>query len=194
MRRRTCLCCLLGVVAATRLANAQISSTPRKIGYLHPATIDPDSPVVSMLRPKWRELGYFEGETILLRTAHGDVARLPELVAELVSLGVGVLIMVGPQAVRAAHAAAPTTPIIGIDLETDPLSAGLIRSWAKPGGNVTGLFLDQASLAGKWLELLREVEPRLKRTPPKPLRGPSGLKHLCRRSRFTSPSPRPAVS
>jgi putative ABC transport system substrate-binding protein len=163
MRRRTFLCCLLGAVAATRPTNAQISSAPRKIGYLHPATIDPGSPLMSMLRPKWRELGYVEGETILLRTAHGDVARLPGLVAELVSLGVGVLIMVGPQAVRAARAAAPATPIIGIDLETDPLSAGLIRSWAKPGGNVTGVFLDQASLAGKWLELLREVEPRLKR-------------------------------
>jgi putative ABC transport system substrate-binding protein len=123
----------------------------------------PDSPLLSILRPKWRELGYVEGETILLRTAAGDVTRLPDLIKELVGLGSGVLIMVGPQAVRAAHATAPTTPVIGIDLETDPIRAGFIQSWAKPGGNVTGMFLDQASLAGKWVELLKEVEPRLAR-------------------------------
>jgi putative tryptophan/tyrosine transport system substrate-binding protein len=77
MRRRTFLCCLVGAVAAARPARAQISSAPRKIGYLHPATIDPESLMMSNIRPKWRELGYVEGETILLRTAQGDVARQP---------------------------------------------------------------------------------------------------------------------
>lgn len=52
---------------------------------------------------------------------------------------------------------------MAVDLETDPVRAGFVSSWAKPGGNLTGLFLDQASLTGKWLELLREVEPGLKR-------------------------------
>jgi putative ABC transport system substrate-binding protein len=162
MHRRTFLYWLF-CVATTKPAAAQTSNRQRRVGYIHPATIDPDSALMTMLRPKWRQLGYVEGETILLRTAQGDIARLPALVEELLGLGVGVLIVVGPQAVRAAHAATSSVPLIGIDLETDPVRARLIESWAKPGGNMTGLFLDQSSMAGKWLELLREVEPRLKR-------------------------------
>jgi putative ABC transport system substrate-binding protein len=163
VRRRNFLQNLAGAVAAPALARAQAARPAGKIGYIHPATIDPDSSLMSMLRPHWRQLGYVEGETILLRTAHGDVARLPGLVAELIGLRVGVLIVVGPQTVRAAREATSVVPIVGLDLETDPIRAGLVRSWAKPGGNLIGLFLDQASMAGKWLELLREVEPRLKR-------------------------------
>ena len=157
--RRELLAALGGAAAAWPLA-ARAQSAPHEIGYLHPATIAPDSSLLSVLRPKWRELGYVEGETILLRTAAGDVTRLPDLIKELVGLGAGVLIMVGPQAVRAAHAVAPTTPLVGLDLETDPIRAGLIQSWAKPGGNVTGMFLDQASLAGKWVELLKGLVSR----------------------------------
>ena len=118
---------------------------------------------MSMLRPRWRELGYVEGETILLRSAQRDIARLPALLAELIGLGVDVLIVVGPQAVQAARAATSTVPIVALDLENDPVKAGLIASWTNPGGNMTGLFLDQASLAGKWLELLRQIAPSLKR-------------------------------
>jgi putative tryptophan/tyrosine transport system substrate-binding protein len=163
MRRRTFLLCLSCAVAATRSAEAQTSSAQHKIGYLHPATIDPGSSLMSVLRPRWRQLGYVEGKTILLRSAQGDITRLPGLVAELIGLGVDVLIVVGPQAVRAARATTSTTPIVALDLETDPVRAGFIASWTKPGGNMTGLFLDQASLAGKWLAMLREIAPHLRR-------------------------------
>jgi putative tryptophan/tyrosine transport system substrate-binding protein len=104
-------------LAAPHVAGAQTPNTPRRIGYLHPATIDPGSPVMSILQPTWRKLGYVEGETILLRTAQGDITRLPGLVAELLGLKVDVLIMVGPQAVRVARAA--TAP------RGDPLMAWL---------------------------------------------------------------------
>jgi putative ABC transport system substrate-binding protein len=79
-----------------------------------------------MLRPRWRQLGYVEGETILLRSAQGDITRLPGLVAELIGLGVDVLIVVGPQGVRAALATTSTIPIVALDLETDPVRAGFI--------------------------------------------------------------------
>ena len=118
MKRRTFLQSVAGAIVAPAIARAQAAKPAGKIGYLHPATIAPDSSLLSILRPKWRELAYVEGETILLRTAAGDVTRSPDLIKELVGLGAGVLIMVGPQAVRAAHAVAPTTPLVGLDLET----------------------------------------------------------------------------
>jgi putative ABC transport system substrate-binding protein len=84
-------------------------------------------------------------------------------VAELIALKVGVLIVVGPEAVRAASVTTKTMPIVAIDLETDPVRAVLAASFAKPAGNVTGLFMDQPSLAGKWIDLLREAAPTISR-------------------------------
>jgi putative tryptophan/tyrosine transport system substrate-binding protein len=86
---------------------------------------------------------------------------LPELVAELIRHEIGVLIGVGP-AVRAAHRTS-TVPIVAIDLETDPVRSGLIASLDRPGGNLTGLFMDQSSLAGKWIGLLRDAVPQIER-------------------------------
>jgi putative ABC transport system substrate-binding protein len=167
MKRREFLGLLGGSTVAWQLASpaakAQSSGAARKIGYLHPFQIDPRSFIGSLLRRRWLELGYVEGETVLLRSAQGDVTRMPMLIAELVGLGVDVLVVVGLAATKAALSTAPRTPVVAIDLETDPVRAGLISSWAKPGGNMTGLFLDQASLTGKWLALLREVKPDLKR-------------------------------
>jgi putative ABC transport system substrate-binding protein len=164
MQRREFMGLLGGAAVAWPMAaRAQSSGASRKIGYLHPFQIDPGSFINTLLGQRWRELGYVEGDTVLLRSAQGDVARMPQLIAELVGLGAGVLVVVGLPAVQAALAAAPNTPVVAIDLETDPVRAGLIGSWAKPGGNLTGLYLDQASLSGKWLELLRQVEPGLKR-------------------------------
>jgi putative ABC transport system substrate-binding protein len=87
---------------------------------------------------------------------------LPELVAELIRHEIGVLIVVGPAAVRAAHRTS-TVPIVAIDLETDPVRSGLIASLDRPGGNLTGLFMDQSSLAGKWIGLLRDAVPQIER-------------------------------
>jgi len=116
-----------------------------------------------ILRPAWQRLGYVEGETMLLRSAEGDPQRVPQLVAELIGLKVGVLVVVGGEAVRLAAQAAKTTPIVAIDLEIDPVRSGFARSRAKPGGNVTGLFMDQPLMAGKWIELLREAAPAIER-------------------------------
>lgn len=162
MRRRSLAAVLLGLALAPRLARAEARPAPGKIGYIHPRTVAPDHPTLAVLRPVWRSLGYTIGETVLLRTADDDPARYPALAAELVSLGAGVLIVIGPEAVRAAQKVA-TVPIVAIDLETDPVRAGFAASYGRPGGNVTGLFLDQPSIAGKWIELLREAAPDLRR-------------------------------
>src|SRR5262249_14540549 len=104
-----------------------------------------------------------EGKTLLLRSVEGDPQRLPGLVAELIKLEVGVLVAVGPETVRAASQATTSTPIVVIDLETDPVRSGLAASFGRPAGNVTGLFMDQPSLVGKWLQLLREATPQIER-------------------------------
>jgi putative ABC transport system substrate-binding protein len=152
-----------GLLGAPIAVCAQVRRPVRKIGYLHSRTIAPDHATLIALRPAWQALGYVEGETVLLRSAEDDASRVPALVAELIGLGAGALIVVGAAAVRAASQATRTTPIIAIDLETDPVRAGYAASFARPGGNVTGLFLDQPSLAGKWIDLLREATPDIGR-------------------------------
>jgi putative tryptophan/tyrosine transport system substrate-binding protein len=118
----------------------------REFSTLHPTTISPDQPLLISL---WRQaLGYVEGETVLLRSADGALTRLPALVGELLGLDVGVLIMVGAPTVKASRRATAATPIVAIDLESDPVLAGYAASVARPGGNVTGLFMDMSSLAG----------------------------------------------
>lgn len=112
-----------------------------------------------------RDLGYVDGKNILLeiRSAGGNPDALPALSAELLKRGVDVLYATGPAAIRAARDATTTVPIVSLDLETDPVQAGWARSVARPGGNITGLFLDLADLAGKWLQLLREAAPGIRR-------------------------------
>jgi ABC-type uncharacterized transport system substrate-binding protein len=103
------------------------------------------------------------GETFLARSGEGDLTRLPALIRDLIEKDVGVLVVVGADAVRVAAATTKTTPIVAIDMETDPVQTGLVASFARPGGNVTGLFLDLPSLATKWIELTREAAPGLER-------------------------------
>ncbi len=155
-----------GAIAAAGPAQpgfAQTARTPGKIGYIHPVTISPDHNTYLILQTAWRKFGYVEGETVLARSAQGDMQRLPALVAELIAHGAGVLIVVGADAVRAAARATSAMPIVAIDMETDPVRTGLVANFAKPGGNVTGLFLDFPSIATKWIELLREAVPGLQR-------------------------------
>ena len=163
IERRAFISGLLSLAGAPAFARAETQPGLRKIGYLHPAGVGSTHPTLAILRPVWQRLGYVEGETVLLRSAEGDPRRLPELLTELISLEVGVLIVFGSLTVRVAAQATKTTPIVAVDLESNPINTGLAASFARPGGNVTGLFLDQPSLAGKWLELLREAAPLIER-------------------------------
>ena len=162
MRRRAFVALVGGAAAWPRAVVAQRPQAAGKIGYLHPKTIDRTSPSLTILRPIWERLGYSEPDTVLMRSADGRPERLPHLVEELVGAGVKVLIAVGPAAVQAASAAR-TVSVVAIDLETDPVRSGLAASFSRPGGTVTGLFMDQPSLAGKWIDLLREASPALDR-------------------------------
>jgi putative ABC transport system substrate-binding protein len=111
-----------------------------------------------------RELGYVEGQNIVVeeRYAEGQLERLPELAAELVQLRVDVIVAGDPQAILPAKQATSTIPIV-MSVSADPVGSGLVASLARPGGNVTGLSNVAPQLAGKRLELLKEVVPGVSR-------------------------------
>ncbi len=145
------------------LAGAQ---TPRKIpriGYVAGASTAFAGRMAAALRQGLSELGYIDGQTIALevRMAEGRSERMPELVTELIGLGVDVLVAGTSVAALAAKKATSTVPIVMV--ATDPVGLGLVASLARPGGNVTGLsFFNEAVLA-KRLEMLKEFVPGLAR-------------------------------
>jgi putative tryptophan/tyrosine transport system substrate-binding protein len=112
-----------------------------------------------------RAAGYEEGRNYRFenRFSEGNPAAFAGLAPELVKLEVEVIFALGPAAARAARDATRTIPIVALDLETDPVQAGWAHSLARPGGNLTGLFLDVPAVAGKWIELLRAAAPELRR-------------------------------
>src|SRR5262245_84151 len=119
--------------------------------------------VLEAFRQALRELGYVEGQTILLeiRWAEGHVERMPELVAELVDLKVDVLVAAASLIAVAAKNATQTIPIV--IMAADPVGLGLVGSLSRPGGNVTGLSNYSEAVNGKRLELLKEIVPGLAR-------------------------------
>jgi putative ABC transport system substrate-binding protein len=112
-----------------------------------------------------REAGYMEGRNVAFehRSAQDQPELFPKLALELASLKVDVIFARGTWALAAARNATGTIPIVGIDLEIDPVEAGLVTSIARPGGNITGLFLDLSELSGKHLQILKEIIPRTSR-------------------------------
>lgn len=152
------------------VARAQ-TTKPAQIGFLSSGIGSFAKPegrtayTLQVLRAALAEFGYIENQTLKIeyRYAEEKEEKLPALAAELVKYPVDVIIAPGPSAIMAAKTATSVVPIIGLDYETDPVAAGFAASFAKPSGNITGVFLDQASLSGKWLQLLHETIPKLVR-------------------------------
>jgi len=155
----------LGVLAAPLAAEAQPAGRVIKIGIL--STVNPrTSTFFEAMVQRLRELGHVEGQTLVIefRNAEGDVARLPALAAELVRLNVDVILASGPEVtLQAARKATATVPIVIAAVDYDPLARGYIASLAKPGGNVTGVFLRHIELTGKRMQLLKEALPNVTR-------------------------------
>jgi len=153
-----------GLVVWPLAAAAQRPGKVPVVGVLNSAS-GPRSLTVDNARQGLHDLGYIDGQTILLevRFAGGKPEAFPALAADLVRRRVDVLFVSSPAAVRAARDATSTIPIVALDLESDPVGAGFVRSFARPGGNMTGFFLDQPGLTGKWLELIRETVPGTQR-------------------------------
>jgi putative tryptophan/tyrosine transport system substrate-binding protein len=146
------------------LAEAQQPKRIPRIGFLAPGSPSSDSPRVDPFRQGLQELGYTEGQNIVieLRFAEGKSERLPALVAELIQLKVDVIVLSGTPAAQVAKRATTTIPIV-MGTSADPVGTELVASLARPGGNVTGLSTLGSDLSGKRLELLKEVVPGVSR-------------------------------
>ena len=134
------------------------------MGFLNWGSPAPNRRLVAAFRQGLAEVGYIEGQnvTIEFRWAEGDYARLPALAAELVQRQVAVIVASGSSgAALAVKAATSTIPIV-VAAGGDPVKYGLASSLNRPGGNVTGVTFIATDLAGKRLDLLREMVPQAK--------------------------------
>jgi putative ABC transport system substrate-binding protein len=161
--RRTLIAGALGLLAAPLAAEAQATGKVPRIGVVAPAGLhDPD---IEAFRRGLRELGYVEGQNLLVeyRAAEGKPERFPDLFGEMLRLKVDVIITGSLLAALAAKKATSTTPVV-VAASGDPVRAGVVASLAHPGANITGLSLSpQDTFAEKWLELLKEIVPRVSR-------------------------------
>jgi putative ABC transport system substrate-binding protein len=161
MRRRAFLTLLGGAAMWPLAARAQQAGKVARIGYLSPGSA---SVRIDAFRQGLRELGYVEEKNILIeyRFAEGNFDRLADLAAQLVQLKVDVIVAEATQASLAAKDATRTIPIVML-IVADPVGFGLVASLARPGANITGTSSMTAEVAGKSLQVLKEVVPKASR-------------------------------
>ena len=163
MKRRRLLVSLAAGAIAPLASLAQAPGKVWRVGFLsvrHLDFVDSDS-YYGPFTQGMRELGYVVGKNLVIewRSAEGDASRLPELAAELVRLKLDILVTAGTPASRAAQKATTTIPIVMISV-ADPVGSNLIKSFARPGGNSTGLSNMGFELGPKQLEMLLEMVPK----------------------------------
>jgi len=163
-KRREFVTLIGGAAAWPLAARAQQAGKLPTIGFLGQTTLSGGSEWVAAFVQRLHELGWNEGRTIAIeyRWAEGREERFAEIAAEFVRLRVDVIVTSGTPQVLAAKQATSVVPIV-FATAGDPVRTGVVASLARPGGNVTGLSNQNTDLAGKRLELLREVVPGLRR-------------------------------
>jgi putative tryptophan/tyrosine transport system substrate-binding protein len=163
VRRREFITFVGGAAAGWPLAaRSQQAGKPPTIGFLGADPVG-FSPWTAAFVARLRELGWIDGRTVSIeyRWSEGRTERYAEIAEEFVRLNVDVILTVG-SAVPIVRQATTSIPIV-FAVAIDPVASGLVASLAKPGGNVTGLSVQQADLASKRLEILREVVPSLRK-------------------------------
>ena len=167
MKRRQAMLALVVLAAGARasggFAQDRRADAPARIAILDDAPEATRAWFWSIFRKRLGELGYAEGRNLVIdqRWAGGDTARLPGLAAELVAQKPDVLVVVTTTVAIAAKKATSVIPIVAMG-PADPVKSGLVASLARPGGNLTGVANNQAEIAGKWVELAREIAPKAK--------------------------------
>jgi putative ABC transport system substrate-binding protein len=166
LKRREFIRLLGGAAALPLAARAQQPERMRRIGVLSPGSQnDPEiRENLASFRKVLEELGWTEGGTVQIHTlwAEGDANRARQYAAELVAQLPDVVLASGGSAVPPLLEATRTVPIV-FTLTPDPVGAGWVDSLARPGGNVTGFTMFEYGISGKWLELLKETSPHLRR-------------------------------
>ena len=148
----------LSLLTVPLAANAQPAAKVWRIGYLTPAEI----PRATLIEPL-RQLGYVDGQTARfeIRTAQNDLDRLPELAADVVRTPVDIIVAVSPPAIIVAKQATTTIPVVMAFWGGEGLiESGIVASFARPGGNVTGVYMLAAELDAKRFEFLLEAVPQ----------------------------------
>ena len=159
--RRTFLVTLVcGILAAPLAAQERQAGIPRT-GILTGAT-PRSAPFIQAFEQRLHELSYVDGQNVAIEylDAEGNVDRLPHLAAALVRSKVDIIVANANSAVQAAQGATQVIPIVMVH-PSDPVARGFVASLARPGGNLTGLTMQSPELAGKRLQLLKEVVPNL---------------------------------
>ena len=153
----------LGFFGVASPTDAQQPASPRLVGVLL-GGFAPDSKEAQQFRHGLLDAGYAEGRDVVIewRSASGDYAQVPALVADLVQRKVDVIVVTGTPAAQAVQRATSTIPIV-MAVVADPVGSGLVTNLAHPGGNMTGLSMMTSELSAKRLQLLKEAIPRLTR-------------------------------
>lgn len=151
-------------IAVRNLAGAQVITRPARVGLLLPGGLPSTAPVERAFVERLRELGWTEGQNLVLeiRRAQGKPEMLPALASNLLQSQVHVMVASGTTAIQAARQVTDRVPIVMAG-GGDPVATGLVKTLARPGGNITGVSLLGQELVTKTLSLLREVVPRAKR-------------------------------
>jgi len=160
MRRRDFIRVFGGTVAAWPISAFAQQPTMPVIGVI--AEVPLVEPLTAAFRRAMAELGYVEGKTYSAEYRLKPES-LPQAAADLVRLNVNVIFAAAPEALAVVSKATTSIPVVGVDLESDPVAKGYVKSLARPGSNITGMFLDIPELCGKQVGLLKEIIPRLSR-------------------------------
>lgn len=156
---------LLGVAASTVVPGTPglAQPAPFRVAWIGPGTMAEGQPLLDHLRQGLRELGYVEGRHLVIEARWGDhsAARTSDQIAAMVASQPKVIVALGPTT-TGLHKATTTIPVV-FAFSGDPVQAGFVESFARPGGNLTGISFLALELVGKRIELLKAVMPTLKR-------------------------------
>jgi putative tryptophan/tyrosine transport system substrate-binding protein len=156
-RRRFLLTSLAGALAAPLAVEAQQAGKLPRVGYVQ-AELPASAPLHRAFIEGLRDRGWSDGRNVAI-----DWRRRDEEIPDLVRLNVDVMVLPNPYRLEAGLKQTKTIPIVTVDLESDPVAKGFIRSLSRPGGNLTGIWLDIPDIVGKQLQILKEAVPAMRR-------------------------------
>ena len=163
MKRRVFVAGMAAVMAAQPPAALHAEKNTR-IGVLYPG-VDNDifRGNFDGFRTRLATSGYIEGRNLLFELRFGEGRELRPIAVKLPGASPDLVLAVARSATAAVHAATTSIPVVALDLESDPVASRFVKALPQPAGNLTGVFMDFPELAGKWLEILKSIVPRLAR-------------------------------